>query len=562
MKLNHLGIYKEEKFKTMFFTLKILALFFCSIPLFQHFVGELTQLVIINNVLISALTVLLLILALTFIWMFMDNQRDNNKAVYILEVCLFFVVCNMAIYYSGLITSYYKFVFIFMIVLYTIEFGMKTGLIVATCASIVLLGADLLLYDQAGVNPYFENDFAMCAMFVMVAWALGYYVRIANSHINRLSDYANIDGLTEVYNHRYFYETLKKACEDSVKSDKPLSLIILDIDHFKIYNDIYGHQQGDITLKELADILKDFISAGVICRYGGEEFTIILNDTDLEKASKIANDLCQHIAAHCFYGQEHLPGGNFTVSMGVSELQKGNDTYSGLVKRADLALYRAKYLRRNSVEVYASILEGLNIADDNHDLKETLNSLKTLINIIDSRDSYTYRHTERVVMLCMTVAEHLELSDQDKRRLCYAAYLHDLGKINIAKEILISDKKLTANEWEELKNHPDEGANIISKVEGLEDIVPIIRQHHERYDGNGYPKSLKGVEIDYLARILTLADSFDAMTSRRPYQPAKTYTQAFSEIEDCSGTQFDPELAKKFIEAVKTKCSDNSYELV
>lgn len=561
--MNHSGFYKEEKFKTKFFTLKILALLFCSIPLFQHFIGEFSRLDIINinNVLINNVTILFLILALTFIWTFMDNRHDKQKFVFILEICLFFAVCLISIYFSGLMVSYYKFVFIFMIVLYTIEFGMNTGLIIAACASVALLGSDLILYNQPGVNPYFENDLALCAMFIMVAWALGYYVRIANSHISKLSDFANIDGLTEVYNHRYFYDTLKKACEDSNTTDKPLSLIIMDIDYFKIYNDIFGHQQGDIALKELADILKDFVQEGVICRYGGEEFTIILYDIDLDKASKIANDLCQHIADHYFFGQEHLPGGNFTVSMGVSEFQKGNDTYSSLVKRADLALYRAKYLRRNSVEVSTSILEGFRITGDNRDLKETLNSLKTLITVINSRDSYTYSHTERVVLLCKTMAEYLKLSEEDKRRLCCAAYLHDLGKINISKEILISEKKLSPGEWDELKHHPDGGADIISKIEGLEDLVPIVRQHHERYDGNGYPKKLKGEEINYLARILTLADSFDAMTSRRPYQPAKTYSQAFEEIEKCSGTQFDPDLAKEFIDAIRTRCADNSYEL-
>ena len=545
----------------MFFSLKILALFFCAIPIFQHFVGDKSIDFAQNNMAISLITVLLLLIALTFIWMFMDNHRDKNKAVIVLEIFLFFVVCEMSIYDSGMITSYYKFLFIFMIVLYTIELGTKVGLIIAACASGVILGADLILYSNSGVNTYFENDLALCAMFVTVAWALGYYVQIANSHIDKLSGYANIDGLTQAFNHRYFYETLKKACIDSTESGISLSLIIIDIDYFKIYNEIYGHQQGDVTLKELADIIKDFIKDGVICRYGGEEFTIILYNTDIDTASKIAKDLCKHIADHYFYGQEHLPGGNFTVSMGVSEFLKTSDTYSSLVKRADLALYRAKYLRRNSVEVNTSVLEGFNISEDNHDFNETLNSLKTLITVINSRDSYTYRHTERVVLLCKIMAEHLELPENDKRRLCYAAYLHDLGKINISKKILISEKKLTPSEWQELKHHPDEGADILSKVDGLNDIVPIVRQHHERYDGKGYPANLKGEEINYLARILTLADSFDAMTSRRPYQAAKTYTQAFEEIEKCSGTQFDPQLSKVFIEAIKTKCADNSYDL-
>ena len=160
-------------------------------------------------------------------------------------------------------------------------------------------------------------------------------------------------------------------------------------------------------------------------------------------------------------------------------------------------------------------------------------------------------------MMCMAVADYMELPKQDKKRLCYAAYLHDLGKINISKEVLISEEKLTSAEWKELKRHPEESATIISNVGGLDDIVPIVLQHHERYDGKGYPNNVKGEEINYLARILTLVDSFDAMTNTRPYQPTKNYAQAFKEIEACSGTQFDPKLSRIFIEAVKAKCDAN-----
>ncbi|MDD4700022.1 MAG: diguanylate cyclase, partial [Oscillospiraceae bacterium] len=380
-----------------------------------------------------------------------------------------------------------------------------------------------------------------------------------NSHINELAGFANIDGLTGAYNHRFFYQSLKKLCNDSENTDFPLSLIIMDMDYFKIYNDMYGHQQGDVALKELANILREFLpSDAIISRYGGDEFTVILNNTDIDKAREIANNLRKFVCEHSFFGEEHLPGEAFTVSMGVSQFRYNKDTCTSFVKRADLALYRAKYLRRNSVQVYTSIFEEFNnIDEDSNKMKETLKSLKSLITVINSRDSYTFSHTDRVVMLCMEVADYMELSKKDKKRLCYAAYLHDLGKINIPKEVLISEEKLTPSEWEELKRHPAESADIISRVDGLEDIVPIVLQHHERYDGKGYPNNVKGEEINYLARILTLADSFDAMTNTRPYQPTKNYAQAFKEIEACSGTQFDPQLSRIFIEAVKTKYDAN-----
>ncbi len=145
----------------------------------------------------------------------------------------------------------------------------------------------------------------------------------------------------------------------------------------------------------------------------------------------------------------------------------------------------------------------------------------------------------------------MKLSVADKRLLLYGAYLHDLGKINTSKETLISNTKLTQEQWEELKKHPQDSADIVSQIDGFEKIVPIVLQHHEKYDGSGYPNGLKGTEIDYLARILTVADSFDAMTNQRPYQKTKTFEEAFEEIERCKSTHFDPVIADEFMEALK-----------
>jgi HD-GYP domain-containing protein (c-di-GMP phosphodiesterase class II) len=136
--------------------------------------------------------------------------------------------------------------------------------------------------------------------------------------------------------------------------------------------------------------------------------------------------------------------------------------------------------------------------------------------------------------------------------LLYGAYLHDLGKINISKELLVADNKLTKEQWEELKKHPQDSADIIKQIDGFEEVVPIVLQHHEKYDGSGYPQGLKGEQISYLARILTVVDSFDAMTNQRTYQKVKTFEEAFMEIERCKGTHFDPVISDQFIEAVKS----------
>jgi HD-GYP domain-containing protein (c-di-GMP phosphodiesterase class II) len=204
------------------------------------------------------------------------------------------------------------------------------------------------------------------------------------------------------------------------------------------------------------------------------------------------------------------------------------------------------------VEIYSSIFDDADhINRENPNLDDDRKSIKSLISIINSRDRYTYNHIERVVYYCQVFADYLRLINEDKRKLIYGAYLHDLGKINISKEILISSKPLTEPEWDEVKKHPGDSADIIRQMGGMENIIPVVLQHHEKYDGTGYPNQLKGEKIHYLARILTVADSFDAMTNKRPYQEKRTFEEAFEEIRRNKGIHFDPVLAEQFIKAIE-----------
>ncbi len=450
---------------------------------------------------------------------------------------------------SGANASYYKFLFIFLVVAYTIERGMKTGMTIAIGSSAIILSLDLFLYNLKGVNPYFQSDIALAAMYIVIAWILGYYSKLEREHIEELKRYVNIDGLTGVYNHRYFHEALKAECEMGQKKKWPLSLIMLDIDYFKIYNDVYGHQQGDEILKQVALIIKEkFLESDHVCRYGGDEFAVVLPKTDRDAAIQSADNLRKYIADYDFPGRELLPDRSFTVSIGVAELLDENDTALELINRADAALYRAKFFKRNRVELYASIFDQFNSLKSASGAGMT--SVKSLITVINSRDSYTYNHTERVVLYCQVFADYIGMDSNDKMLLIYGAYLHDIGKINVSKSTLISDRPLSTEEWEEMKRHPRDSSEIIRQMDGLGAIVDIVLQHHEKFDGTGYPEGLKGEEIHPLARILTLADSFDAMTAGRPYQNCRSYEEAFSEIRRCSGTHFDPDLTEPFIAAI------------
>ena len=329
---------------------------------------------------------------------------------------------------------------------------------------------------------------------------------------------------------------------------------MIDIDYFKKYNDMYGHSQGDELLKEITTIIRNNLNEkDILCRYGGDEFCVILPDTNKDEASCIANQLREAVYNYDCLGQVYMNNGRITLSIGVSTYNKETESYKNLIDNADLALYRAKFLRRNKVEVYSSVFDQVKEIDNaDANLLEDIKPLKTLITVINSRDTYTYKHVERVYNYCNIMADYLKLSAEDKRALLYAAYLHDLGKINISKEILISNKKLTQEEWEELKKHPQDSADILKQIKDFETVVPIVLQHHEKYDGSGYPNALKGEQISYLARILTVVDSFDAMTNQRTYQKTKTFEEAFEEIERCKGTHFDPVIADQFIDAIKS----------
>lgn len=548
--------YKKEQIGSMFFILRILTLFFCASPIFQDIFKGLTSDEALGLNFFAVAVALVVLSIVMLIWFSIDKKKKNNKLLSILEMAIFFSLCAFSVIMSGMHQSSYKFLFIFLIVAYTIEYNMKIGLVIAGCSSVFVLAIDLLHKSNQSVNIYFENDLALSSMFIVVAWTLGYYVQLERNHIDTLLTFVNRDGLTNLYNHRYFHEYLKDYFKKQDIDKKPVSLIMMDLDGFKAYNDIFGHQQGDQVLRTVARLIKQNIKKGQIaCRYGGEEFGLILTDVTKEQAAEFASHLKEIVDSYVFEGQDHLPRHNLTISAGVSQSMGKDDTPVALIDRTDAALYRAKFLRSNRVEMFASIFDEFshNHGEDGQ-LLNALQPIKTLITVINSRDRYTYSHVERVVLFCEKVADYMKMDYETKKKLICAAYLHDLGKINVPKELLITDEKLTVEQWEELKKHPKDSAEIIAHIPELKNLVPIVLSHHERYDGNGYPNGMKGEEIPYLARLLTLADSFDAMTHRRPYKPTKTVEQAYQEIRTHSGTQFDPQLTETFIAAME---SDN-----
>lgn len=538
-------------------TAKLSSLFFSAIAFFQYYFKDKEIFSVINNSTAAFLIVLVILVFVYLIWSFFSSSKVllALKLAWV-QPLLFTGISFLAVYVTGAYQSNYKFLFLFIIISTTIENDMRTGVIVASLSSMVVLGIDLVFAPGGTVNTYFESDLVLACAFLIISWTIGFYVKTEKAHIAELSGMVNIDSLTGLYNHRFFHDKIKELVSESNKKKTPLSLIFIDIDYFKHYNDLHGHQQGDEVLKILGSTLLEICGEKYfVIRYGGEEFAILMPETVEDDAFLFAEKIRIAIQDYAFYGQEYLPNENLTISLGVSEYPAKAKNDVELIRYADDALYRAKFLKKNRVEGYSSILEDLGKQLDAQNV-DIVTSVKTLITVINARDKYTFRHVERVVAYCKLLADKLKLSEADKKMLIYGAYMHDIGKIDIAKEVLMKPTALTQTEWEQLKSHSENGVKIIQNVEALKEVVPIMLYHHEKYNGSGYPRNLKGEEIPYLARVLTVADSFDAMTSTRPYQKRKTFYEGIEEVRICSGTQFDPVIAEAFIEVIKENVTE------
>ncbi|KMT23187.1 HD-GYP domain-containing protein [Clostridium cylindrosporum] len=557
---------REKQINDILSIVKLSTLLFVLIIVFKYFFKQYEYIespTDVNYGLIYIGIVVISLMLIYTIWMFSIKREKvikKNNYIQHIENITFIGIILAVIFFTGIHESQYKFLFLFIVITTTIQSGIKQGMIIAISSSAIILLIDLIFAPSAPVNAYFENDIILSGVFILTSWPLGFYVKIEGEHIKELENMVNYDGLTGVYNHRYFRDFLRSCVKysDDVKSS--VSLIFIDIDYFKYYNDLYGHQKGDEVLKIIGAILKRSVTDDdIVARYGGEEFGIILPRKTEEEAIKIAEKIRIDIENTYFDGQENQPNGNLTVSLGVSVYPDKASNDIELLKSADDALYKAKFFKKNRVERYVSILDDLKSNIEERHV-EVIASIKTLISVINSKDRYTYAHTERVVLYSRLLADELDLSEEDKKTLIYGAYMHDIGKINIPKEVLNKKMPLNDEEWNMVQNHPENGMDIVKCVDSLNNVTPLILHHHEKYNGEGYPGKLKGEDIPFLARVLTIVDSFDAMTSDRPYNKSKTYEEAIKELIRCSGTQFDPDIVKVFIKVIKEN-KDNFHRI-
>lgn len=387
----------------------------------------------------------------------------------------------------------------------------------------------------------------------------------------KLTSLSTTDDLTSLYNHRHVMEALEIEYQKARRFHKPLTIMMIDLDHFKSVNDRYGHQSGDKLLTEFGMFLKEQMrSIDIVGRYGGEEFCVILPETDIAGAAVAGEKLRLAIAQKAFTMMEGITV-NITASLGISSVQdEGVDSADAMLNYADSALYEAKLRGRNRVVCWAEIRKMPEPSVDNalstavsdyeryasntaKDLRNSyVQSVKALVNALEAKDGYTATHSYLVSHYAGAVAKRLKLSDEETDIITTAGLVHDIGKIGIPDEVLQNGSKLTEEEMAVVKRHPETGAKILGPMGFLQRELELVYFHQERWDGLGYPYGLKGKNIPYGARILALCDAFEAMTSPRPYRKVPfTAEKAINVIKEEAGKQFDPSLVEPFIEGIE-----------
>lgn len=542
-------------------------------------------------------------------------------------------------------------------------------------------GAIVGFYTSALPQPE-DRIYAIEALSAQASTALSYSLSLEQSRFllddlaganQELSVQATVDGLTGLPNHRTFQQALTDLCRKSLsKNGRPFCVVMVDVDHFKIYNDTYGHREGDAVLQKVSKTMSAGLRQGdLAARYGGEEFAMIFQRADKEAAFVAADRIRRSIA------EQSLRKGIATVSMGVAEFPIDATTPGELIERADKALYHAKATGRNRVFVWGTMgtsttqasgerdesrdravlvveqaeeasagLVGKTLSSDSCSVQEVssiaeatvllktrvfdialvsaevlpghdttslsslaaihphmpivlltgdlpaqesrealrsgatdillkpynpaelpvviernlerkhlelqrlmqkstgvmLQAIEALVAAIDAKDHHTGGHSQGVTALSVALCDELRISNEERYALELAAKLHDIGKVALPDTALNKQSPLTEDEWQAMREHPAIGAKIVGAISELAYVSTVIRHHHERLDGSGYPDGLSGQAIPYLSRVIAVADAYEAMTSERAHRSRLTPTEAIAELQRNSGTYYQPEV--------------------
>lgn len=440
-----------------------------------------------------------------------------------------------------------KVLIIIPVIIAATAFGKKAGMGTALLASALMLLIDYFVF-AAWPRDVFQASLIVALVSSILAWLAGGLLEVERKTQQELIKLADYDQLTGLYNHRYLQDRLALSIEESVKNNTPLTLAMFDIDQFKYFNTCCGYQKGDKILAAIGNVLaKTITPPSYASRYGDDEFLLVFpgqKKEDLNSTLEYINKLIKLEVRSIL--QDTALFQPFSISLGTASYPVDGDSAFPLIRAAEDDLFRVKYSKGTDY-LYQSVLCEINALK----ITEAFPALQALISLINAKDRYTFGHSERVMTYSLSLAEKLQLPQEEMDKLRYAAALHDIGKIRIDTSIL--NKPTTLNEEERaiIQNHTVWGAQLVETLPAFEEIVPLIRSHHENYDGSGYPYGLKGEEIPFLSRILRIADSFDAITTTRPYRVALSCSDACQELRKKSGVYYDPELVYIFLDVVK-----------
>ncbi|HYE68229.1 MAG TPA: PAS domain S-box protein [Anaerovoracaceae bacterium] len=345
----------------------------------------------------------------------------------------------------------------------------------------------------------------------------------------QILDILNHDQLTGIYNRRFYEEELKII---DTELHLPIALVMVDVNGLKLINDAFGHQTGDMLLQKIANILsKECNTDGIVSRIGGDEFILLLPRTDAEKVNKLIERIGESIA------NEKMDNVIISVAIGFAVKHDIADDMKEVFKEAEDDLYRHKIAESSSMRS---------------------KTIELIMNSLFEKNKREMLHSQRVGELCEAIAGNMNLAKHDVNQMRIAGLMHDIGKIGIQDTILNKMGKLDQDEWDQIKRHSEIGYRILSSVSEFSEIANYVLEHQERWDGKGYPNGLKGDEISIQARIIAVADSYDAMTSDRAYRRGLSEEEAIGEIKKHSGTQFDPDIVKIFLDKVLKSNNNDS----
>ncbi len=433
---------------------------------------------------------------------------------------------------------------------------------VSGCKGVMVIGKDNL-ENHIGLFSFIAN---YCALFMQNM-----------ELVEQANLYANTDALTGLYTHRGFQEVLSSELKRASDNNSELSIIMLDINNISKINRELGHAKGDEVIKLLAEKVKQNIrSSDKAGRYGGDEIAIVLPDTSTADAKYLAEYITYCLSC-CFVDDV----GPVKVAVGIATFPECSRDQEKLLILAEQAMYisQAKGYKEgmsaivsssdfnfwddDALNSFAEVIAkrhsqlGINFEDElvhkfNNENIVSQNHLMELANslagAIDAKDPYTKGHSTSVSRYSEALARAINLPEDEVQRIKLGALLHDVGKIGIPESVLKKPDKLSDEEWEIMKQHPVIGAEkVLAPNEALRDLIPMVKYHHERIDGKGYPEHLKGEEIPLAARIVAVADTYHALISDRPYRKGLSVDTACKILKEGAGTQWDADLIRHFI---------------